>query len=289
MKKLLVLASVMMLSITLVLGACGSAEFNSAKNISVTTREDGSGTKSAFMEIVGLKGKADPANVIQQNSVAGILSEVKSNKYAIAYESLGYVTGDVKMLKVDGVAATVQNINNGTYKISRPLSIVYKESTLANDVNNAFFAFLQSSDAQKIIKDEGYVSVSDNAAAYTIIGSLSGTINVSGSTSLKPLMDELVKKFKDLQPNIRVNVAGGGSGQGYSDAKDNVCEFGMISETFDSAKATGCTSLMVCKDGIAVIVHKDNPLENITMEQLKNIYNVEAGSSAITVWDVLIK
>jgi len=279
-----------MLSITLVLSACGSAGFDSAKNISVTAREDGSGTKSAFMEIIGLKGKADPANVIQQNCTAGILAEVKSNKYAIAYESLGYVTSDVKVLKVDGVAATVQNINNGTYKISRPLSIVYKESTLANDVNNAFFAFLQSSDAQKIIKDEGYVSVIDNAAAYTINGSLSGTITVNGSTSLKPLMEELVKKFKDLQPNIRVNVGAGGTGQGYSDAKDNVAEFGMISETFDSTKATGCTSLMVCKDGIAVIVHKDNPLENITMEQLKNIYNSEAESSAIiTAWDALIK
>jgi len=269
-------------------GACNSgAGFDKSKNLTVITREDGSGTKSAFMEIIGLKGKADPVGVIMQNSVAGVLTEVKGNIAAIAYESLGYVTNDVKMLKVDGVDATVANIKNGTYKISRPLSVVYKESTLDGEANKAFFNFLQSSDAQKIINEEGYVAVADGAAAYTINGSLSGVINVSGSTSLKPLMDELVKKFKDLQPNVTVNVAGGGSGQGYGDAKDDVTEFGMISEEFNPEKAPGCVSSTVCKDGIAAIVHKDNPLQSITMEQLKSIYDAE--DSSIIKWDALVK
>ena len=277
----------MMLAITLGVSACGSTVFDAAKNISVTVREDGSGTKSAFMEIIGLKGKADPANVILQSSTAGILAEVKSNKTAIAYESLGYVTGDVKKLKVDGVEATADNVKNGTYKISRPLSVVYKESTLTNDINKAFFDFLQSSDAQKIIKDEGYVSIVDNASAYKTNGALSGTINVFGSTSLQPLMKELQKKFKDLQPNITLNIGGTGSSQGYSDAKDGIVEFGMISEVFDSNKAPDCVSHIVCKDGIAVIVHKDNPLENITMSQLKDIYDAE--SNTTTKWNDLIK
>jgi phosphate transport system substrate-binding protein len=280
----------LLLTLTLVLSACNvSFGFDKTKNITITAREDGSGTKSAFMEIIGLKGKEDPANVIIQSSTAGVLTEVKGNPMAIAYESLGYVTNEVKMLKVDGVEATVANIKNGAYKISRPLSVVYKESTLDRDVNKAFFMFLQSTDAQKIISDEGYVSIVDDAAVYTINGSLSGIINVSGSTSLKPLMDELVKKFLDFQPNVTINVGGGGSGQGYGDAKDSVTEFGMISEGFNSEKAPGCTFYMVCKDGIAVIVHKDNPLDNITMEQLKNIYNVDAGSNAVTKWNALIK
>jgi phosphate transport system substrate-binding protein len=289
MKKTLALAS-LILVFGFILSACnGSSGFDKSKSISVTAREDGSGTKSAFMELIGLKGKADPANVIMQNSTAGILTEVKGNKYAIAYESLGFVTADVKTLKVDGVEATVANIKNGTYKIARPLSVVYKESTLNSDVNKAFLVFLQSNDAQQIISTEGFVSIADNATAYTINGSLAGTINISGSTSLKPLMDELVKSFRSLQPNVTVNVGGGGSGQGYSDAKDNVTDFGMISDDFNAEKAPGCTFYTVCKDGIAVIVHKDNPLDNITMEQLKNIYDAEAGANAVNKWDALIK
>jgi len=227
--------------------------------------------------------------VIMQTGTAGILTEVKGNPAAIAYESLGYVTSDVKMLKVDGVEATVANIKSGSYKISRPLSVVYKESSLADDVNKAFFTFLQSSDAQKIITDKGYVSVVDNASAYTANGALSGSIDVSGSTSLQPLMIDLAAAFEKLQDNIKVNVSGGGSGTGYKNADEGVSEFGMISEEFAIEKAASCTHSIVCKDGIAVIVHKDNPLATITMEQLKNIYDFEAGSNAITKWDALIK
>ena len=288
----------LILACTLLFSACGGGgssssgttpTFDTSKSISIVAREDGSGTKSAFMELIGLKGKEDPATVIIQNSTAGVLTEVKGNPTAIAYESLGYVTGEVKMLKVGEVEATVANIKNGSYKISRPLSVVYQAATLNNDVNRAFFSFLQSSDAQIIITNEGYVPVVDNAVSYTINGSLTGVINISGSTSLKPLMDELVKRFRDLQPNVTINVGGGGSGQGYGDAKDSVTEFGMISEEFNSEKAPGCTYQMVAKDGIAVIAHKNNPLDSITMEQLKNIYDAEASSSTVIKWDALIK
>jgi len=286
MKKAFTIISLLaVLAITLT--ACGGAKFDESKSIAIVAREDGSGTKGAFMEIIGLKGKADPANVIIQNSTAGVLTEVKGNPAAIGYESLGYVTKDVKMLKVDGVEATVANIKNGTYKISRPLSVVYKESALNNDALKAFYTFMQSSDAQKIISDEGYVSIVDNASAYTINGSLSGNIEISGSTSLKPLMDELARKFEDLQPKIKVTVGGGGSGTGYKNAEEGVSDFGMISEVFKKENASSCIYYEVAKDGIAVIVHKNNPLDNITMEQLKSIY--DEGSTSISKWSDLIK
>ena len=291
MKKLFMGVS-LILVLTVILTACnGSANFDATKNISVVAREDGSGTKSAFMEIIGLKGKADPENVIIQTGTAGVLAEVKSNPAAIAYESLGYVTNDAKMLKVDGVEASIANIKNGKYKISRPLSVVYKESNFDNEINKAFFTFLQSSDAQKIISDDdnGYVSIVEGATAYIVNGSLSGSINISGSTSLQPLMIELAAAFEKLQVNIKVNVSGGGSGTGYKNADEGVSAFGMISEEFDSEKAPTCTDYVVCKDGIAVIVNKDNPLDSITMEQLKNIYDEEAGTSAITKWNALVK
>ena len=266
------------------LTSCGGGAFDENKNISVVTREDGSGTKSAFMEIIGLKGKTDVSGVIIGANTAAVLNEVKGNPLAIGYDSLGYVTDEVKMLKVDGVAATVENVKNGTYKISRPLNVVYQESKVASEVNTAFLNFLQSSDAQKIISDNGYVSTKDGAVAYTVVPGLSGEINISGSTSLKPLMEKLAAKFETVQSGVKVTVGGGGSGTGYNDAKNGVSDFGMISEKFKTEKAENCTYYEVAKDGIAVIVNKENPLDNISMEDLKNIYNVDAGDAAIKVW-----
>jgi phosphate transport system substrate-binding protein len=294
MKKLIIAVS-LVIALAATNAVCGgnaesgNAGFDTSRNISVTAREDGSGTKTAFMEIIGLKGKADPANVVIQTGTAGILAEVKGNPGAIAYESLGYVTSDVKMLQVDGVDATIANIKSGAYKISRPLSVLYKSADLGGAVNEAFFAFLKSSDAQKIISDGGYVSVVDGAPAYTINGSLSGTIDVSGSTSLQPLMIELAAAFEGLQPNITVNVSGGGSGTGYQNADNGVSAFGMISEEFGQAKAPSCTYYTVCKDGIAVIVHNSNPLANITLADLKTVYDVDAGANAMTTWSTLVK
>ena len=266
------------------LTSCGGSKFDEKKNISVVTREDGSGTKSAFMEIIGLKGKTDVSGVIVASNTASVLQEVKGNPLAIGYDSLGYVTDDVKMLKVDGVAATVENVKNGTYKISRPLNVVYQESKVASEVNTAFLTFLRSSDAQKIISDNGYVSTKDGAVAYTVVPGLSGEINISGSTSLKPLMEKLAAKFEAVQSGVKVTVGGGGSGTGYNDAKNGVSDFGMISEKFKTEKAENCTYYEVAKDGIAVIVNKENPLDNISMEDLKNIYNVDAGDVAIKTW-----
>ena len=286
MKKIfaLVLTFALTLCTLGALTSCGGAKFDENKNISVVAREDGSGTKSAFMEIIGLKGKADVSGVIIGANTAAVLGEVKGNPLAIGYDSLGYVTDEVKMLKVDGVAATVENVKNGTYKISRPLNVVYQESKVASEVNTAFLAFLQSSDAQKIISDNGYVSTKDGAVAYTVVPGLSGEINISGSTSLKPLMEKLAAKFEAVQSGVKVTVGGGGSGTGYNDAKNGVSDFGMISEKFETEKAENCTYYEVAKDGIAVIVNKENPLDNISMEDLKNIYNVDAGDAAIKVW-----
>ena len=286
MKKIfaLVLTFALTLCTLGALTSCGGAKFDENKNISVVAREDGSGTKSAFMEIIGLKGKADVSGVIIGANTAAVLGEVKGNPLAIGYDSLGYVTDEVKMLKVDGVAATVENVKNGTYKISRPLNVVYQESKVASEVNTAFLAFLQSSDAQKIISDNGYVSTKDGAVAYTVVPGLSGEINISGSTSLKPLMEKLAAKFEAVQSGVKVTVGGGGSGTGYNDAKNGVSDFGMISEKFETEKAENCTYYEVAKDGIAVIVNKENPLDNISMDDLKNIYNVDAGDAAIKVW-----
>jgi len=291
MKKLFTIFS-MAVALVLVLAVASgcTAKFDASKNIAVVAREDGSGTKSAFMELIGLKGKADPSGIIIQTGSAGVLAEVKSNPVSIAYESLGYVTGDVKILKVDGVEATVSNIKNGTYKISRPLSVIYKETTLNSDINQAFLDFLKSSNAQTIIESEGFVSIVDAASAYVPNAALSGKITVGGSTSLGDfLMPALKTEFKNLQPNIEIEISGGGSGTGYESAENGLFNFGMISEEFNVTKASSCVAYTVCKDGIAVIVNKSNPLETITINELKSIYDKDAGANAIKKWDVLVK
>lgn len=262
-----------------------NTSFDTSKRITVVTRDDGSGTKSAFMEIIGLKGKKDPAGVISASSTTTVLATVKTNPLAIAYESLGYVTDEVKILKVDQVDCNVENIKTGDYKIARSLNIVYKETILQNPVFEDFYKFLGSSDSQKIISDNGYVSTKNDTSSYVKENDFKGTINISGSTSLQPLMTLLAEKYETIQTNVDVIVSGGGSGTGYKNAENNVSDFGMISETFNSEKAPSCTSYEVAKDGIALIVNKVNSFDNITLEHLKNIYDCDInGEEKISTW-----
>lgn len=283
-KFLISLCACVMAAVSLI-GLAGCKTFDADKNISVLTREDGSGTKSAFMEIIGLKGKKDVSGIIVATSTQAVLAEVKSNPLAIAFDSLGYVTDEVKKLTVNGVEATAENIKSGDYKISRPLSIVYKEENLT-EADKAFKKFLESRDAADIITNNGYVVSRSETETY-VKTKASGSVTLTGSTSLKPLMEKLATAFESIEKAISVSVGAGGSGTGYNDAKNNVSSFGMISETFDPAKAEGCVSEVVALDGIAVIVNKDNPLNDISVEDLKNIYDIDAGDNAVKVWKQL--
>ena len=290
-KTVIVLISTVMTVCTMAVGltACGGAKFSADKNITVVAREDGSGTKSAFMEIIGLKDKPDVSGVIIAAGTAPVMQEVKNNPHAIAYDSLGYVTDDVKVLSIDGVYPTVETIKDGSYAISRPLSIVYKPTAIESGVNKAFYDFLLSTTAQDIVAKEGYINVSATYS-YTIQANLSGNIDISGSTSLQPLMKELAKKFESLQSNVTVTVAGGGSGTGLKNAENGTSDFGMISkEKKTDDDAPSCLATEVARDGIAVIVNKNNPLDSITLAQLKNIYDRDAGSDQIKVWKQIIK
>lgn len=259
--------------------ACGKK----SKNIVVVVREDGSGTKSAFMEIIGLKGKSDVDGAIVGYGTAGMLTAVKNNANAIGYDSLGYVTNEVKILTVNGVAPSSETIKNGTYKISRPLSVIYQPDAVENsNVNAKYLEFLKSSEAQEIISANGYITNVDSSDSYVPATDLSGTINISGSTSLQPLMEKLASKFETLQAGVTVYVVGGGSGTGYNDANKSVSDFGMISETFNQNKADKCVSYVVALDGIAVIVNKKNDINDISLENLKGIFDKE---NQIKTWN----
>lgn len=272
------------------LASCGSKTFDSSKSISVLVRETGSGTKSAFLEILGLKGADDPAGAITQTSTSAILTEVSGNMYAIAYDSLGYVDDSVKIVKIDDVSPTAATVKDGTYAISRPLNVIYKAATVTSEPCYAdYLKFLSSKEAQDMASSEGYVSIYDDAASYSKTAEYSGKkIAISGSTSLQPLMIKLAAKYMEYHAEVTVEVSGGGSGTGYSNAESGVSTFGMISEEFKSSKAASCTPYTVCKDGIAVIVNKSNPIESISKADLATIYNPKA-ETPITAWSSLIK
>ncbi len=284
------IATIMAASITVAgMTGCGGAEFSADKNITVVAREDGSGTKSAFMEIIGLKDKPDVPGVIIAAGTAPVMQEVKNNPHAIAYDSLGYVTNDVKILKIDGVYPTVETIKDGSYAISRPLSVVYKPTVIENGANKAFYEFLLSTTAQDIVAKEGYINIAATYE-YKVQANLTGTIDISGSTSLQPLMKVLAKEFESLQSGVTVTVAGGGSGTGLKNAENGTSDFGMISkEKKPDDDAPNCVATEVARDGIAVIVNKSNPLDNITLTELKNIYDRDAGANRITVWNRIVK
>ncbi len=283
MKRLVkvVTAAVLVMACVFALVACNAngGEFDASKNITVITRQDGSGTKTAFMEIIGLKGKADVSGVIKASDTAAVLSGVQTNRYSIAFDSLGYVLGakDVTVLTVDGVAPGAATIKDGSYPISRPLSVVYKADTLKN-----------SAEGQKIVAAEGYTTSVDNAPAYVVDETLEGSIALTGSTSCQPVMNKLAEKFESLQGKIKVTVGGTGSSQGYKDAQNDVSPFGMISEKFVQSKAEGCASTTFAMDGIALIVNAQNPLKNITKDQLKHIYGNVEGETQLKVWSQVI-
>ena len=262
------------------LTACSGG--NSA--ITVISREDGSGTRGAFTELMGIAAD-DVDNTIEtaeiSNSTSVVIQSVAGNKNAIGYISLGSLGDEVKAVSVDGVDATVDNINNGTYKAARPFNIAVKEniSELAAD----FVTFIMSADGQAIVEEKGYIKASDNGS-YTPSG-LSGTIVVAGSTSVAPVMEVLADKYKELNSGVTIEIQQTGSSAGMTSAIEGACDIGMASrEVKDSEIEQGLVPTVIAMDGIAVIVNKENPVESMTKSQVEQIY-----TGVVTNWSDIVE
>ena len=280
MKKILmaVASAVLACGIGFATVGCGSNG-----DISVYNREDGSGTRDAFLELLGIESDELNTGVAQLNSTSAVIQGVAGDVKAIGYASLGSVDTTVKALSVDGVAPTEATVADGSYKVSRPFELMYDETELtSNDLLAEYVEYLKSAEAQTIIADEGYVSVVENAPAYTVPeGNLTVTeIEASGSTSVGPLMTKLAADFsakveEATGQEVQVTVSGGGSGQGIKDANEGNTEIGMASK--EVTKGTDVTNenvtiYQLCADGIAVIVNTANPATDISLENLKKIY-----------------
>lgn len=274
------------LAATMTLGmmtGCGDDKEETAagKDITVVTREDGSGTRSAFVELMGIMVD-DVDNTIQTaeitNSTSVMLQSVEGNVSAIGYVSLGSLdTEKVNAVKVDGVEATTDNVKNGSYTVARPFNIATKDDL--SDVAEDFIDFILSDEGQKIISDEGYISVT-SGTSYTSSG-LSGKITCAGSTSVGPVMKVLAEEYMKLNTGVTIEVQETGSSAGMTSAIEGACDIGMASrEVKDSEKEQGLTETQIAMDGIAVIVNKSNTATELSSEQILKIYTGE-----ITKWD----
>lgn len=270
MKKFLALLSCAVLMAATAVG-CGSQN----EKITVVSREDGSGTRSAFSELMGIvkddkDNTTDTAEVTNSTSV--MLTTVAGNKAAIGYVSLGSLNDTVKAIKVDGVEATAENVKAGKYAVSRPFNIVTgKDLTpLAQD----FISYILSTDGQAVVDEKGYISVTQGEA-YKASGQ-TGTLTIAGSTSVAPLMEVLADKYMALNSGVKIEIQQSGSSAGITSAVEGVCQIGMASrELKDSETAKGVTATKIAMDGIAVIVNKDNSCLEMTSDQIRKIYTGE--------------
>lgn len=288
MKKFLALGLCAMMAVTTFV-SCGSSDSGSGEgptgDITVVSREEGSGTRGAFVELMGVMDEEEnditTQNAEVTNSTSVMMQTVAGNDAAIGYVSLGSLSDDVKALKVDGVEATVDNVKSGDYKVARPFNIVKGKnvSELAQD----FEKYIMSEEGQATVAEEGYIR-EDNTEEYTVSG-LSGKITLAGSTSVAPVMEVLAEGYKALNPDVEIEIQQTGSGAGIESAIAGTCDLGMSSRALtEDELAQGLTVTEIATDGIAVIVNNNNTIEDLTTDIIGQIFKGE-----ITTWDEVTK
>lgn len=259
-------------------GSAGSS--SKSQTITVVSREDGSGTRGAFIELFGIEEKdasgkkvdntTDDATIT--NSTEVMMTTVAGDEAAIGYTSLGALNSSIKALKVDGAEATAANVKSGTYKISRPFNIATKGTV--SEVTQDFINYILSEDGQKIVESNGYIS-QGNSGAFTSNGA-SGKIVVAGSSSVTPVMGKLLEAYQKVNTGAKIELQENDSTTGMTAAIDGTCDIGMASrELKDSEKSAGLINQVIALDGIAVIVNNKNSASNITSEQVKAIFTGE--------------
>ena len=292
-KKIIALGLIAVMAVSVFTGCSkktsSESDFDKAKEIGVITREDGSGTRGAFIELFGVEEKDSNGEKVDKtvetavttNSTSVMMTTVAGDLYSIGYISLGSLNDTVKAIQIDGVDPTVENIKDGSYKISRPFNIATKDGL--SEAAQDFIDFIMSADGQKVLEDNGYITVAEDAAAYA--GSMdSGKVVIHGSSSIAPVMEKLKEAYLEKNPNVTIEVQQSDSSSGMTDAIDGTCDIGMASrELKDSETSEGLTPTVIALDGIAVIVNTDSPVTNLNSQQVKDIFT---GVSA--VWsDVL--
>lgn len=253
------------------------SDFDSSNDITVISRESGSGTRGAFIELTGVEEKqgdqkvdmtTDDAQVVNSTSV--VLTTVETDPYAIGYVSLGTLNDKVKAVKVDGAEATADAIKAGQYKLSRPFNIATKGET-SNEVAKDFMAYILSAEGQEIVTDNGYIALDDTKAFEGT--QPSGNIVVGGSSSVSPLMEKLIEAYSKVNPNASIDLQTSDSTTGMTSCAEGSYDIGMASRELKQEELdSGLKNTVIATDGIAVIVNKENPTDELSSDAIKSIY-----------------
>lgn len=307
MKMKKIAAAVMMVSMVAVTAVgCGSSngtdtkgadanqsdatsDWDETSDVTIVSREDGSGTRGAFIELFGIEEKQDDGTKVDMtttdaqitNNTSVMLTTVADNEYAIGYVSLGSLNDSVKALKIGGAEATAENIENGSYKVSRPFNIAVKKD-LNNKVAKDFMSFIMSTEGQKVVADEKYIAVAD---VKDYAGTKpSGSCVVGGSSSVSPLMEKLIEAYKAVNPNASIELQTSDSTTGMTSTIEGSYDIGMASRELKEEEAAELEPTVIATDGIAVIVNNANPLDELSADQVKDIY---VGN--VSTWDEVTK
>jgi len=302
MKKLIAIALALLLGVS-ALTACGDANknnssgkddqqtaketFDAASEITVVSREEGSGTRSAFVELLNVRD-ADKKDITTGEAVIAdgtnvVMTNVANDDYAIGYISLGSLNDTVKALEIDGVKATADNVKNGSYAVQRPFMIATRTGADLDPLAKDFIEFIFSAEGQEVVETRGYIAIDENLPVYA--GSKpSGTITVGGSSSVAPLMERLIEAYRGVNPNATIELEVTDSSEGMSGTIDGKYDIGMASRELKDAEAARLEGTEIALDGIAVIVNNNNPLTTISAADVTAIYKGE-----ITTWDKVVK
>lgn len=252
--------------------------------IDVISREDGSGTRGAFIELFGIEEKQGDEKVDMTtedasitNSTSVMMTTVAGDENAIGYISLGSLNDTVKAVKIDGAEASAENVANDTYKVSRPFNIITtdKLSDAAQDFEN----YIMSADGQQIVEDNGYIKIADDAKAYEQ-SDAEGKVVVAGSSSVTPVMEKLKEAYLEVNPNAEIEVQQSDSTTGMTSAIDGICDIGMASRELTDTELESLQPTVIATDGIAVIVNNDNGVDDLRTDQVQAIYTGE-----VTTWE----
>lgn len=290
MNKQISLGLALVLAIALLAG-CGGQEagFDAENDIMVVSREDGSGTRGAFVELFGVEEKDAEGEKVDKttpeanitNSTAVMMTTVAGNPYAIGYVSMGSLNSSVKALAIDGAQPSTQGVKDGSYKISRPFNIVTKEGT--SEAAQDFIAYIMSKEGQQIVEDSGYIAVNTEEAQSYAASGAAGKVVVAGSSSVTPVMEKLKEAYQKVNSGANIEIQQSDSTTGVTSTLEGVCDIGMASRGLkESELAGGLTQTVIAQDGIAVIVNVENTMDGLTSAQVKDIFVGQVFS-----WDML--
>ena len=265
-----------------------AGDWDSSSDITIVSREDGSGTRGAFIELFGIQEEMDGEKVDMTteeaqitNSTSVMMTTVAGDEYAIGYISLGSLDESVKALKIDGAEATAENVKSGDYKVSRPFNIATKK-ILDNEVAKDFINYIMSAEGQKVVEDNGYIAV-EGAEAFEGTQP-SGKAVVGGSSSVSPVMEKLAEAYKEVNPNAEIELQTTDSTTGMTSAIDGSYDIGMASRELKEEEIAELDAKVIATDGIAVIVNNNNAMDELSSDQVKAIYTGEA-----LTWDEVVE